>query len=135
MISRILFRCLGLAVSGAVLLAYPAGTQAAAAQQPQPPVISLKILYAGHPASAREKDFVQFLSRHFSQVKTGDLATFTPRSADGFDVVLLDYDAEGADANKAPRPKLPPEYTKPTVTIGMVGGMICSFRGLKCGYW
>ena len=36
----------------------------------------LRILYAGHAGSDREKDFVQFLGQHFETVKTGDLSAF-----------------------------------------------------------
>ena len=59
-----------------------------------PEKIALCILYAGHPASQREKDFVEFLSKYYTQVRTGDLAIFGDKSADGFDVAILDYDSE-----------------------------------------
>ncbi|MHC4395666.1 MAG: hypothetical protein ACYS1A_08415 [Planctomycetota bacterium] len=93
--------------------------------------IDLQILYVGHPNSSREKDFVQFLAEHFTQVKTGDLNEFKEDQANGFDVIILDYDGEGL---KAPRPKLSSEYTRPTVTVGVAGARICSGMSLKTGY-
>ena len=91
----------------------------------------LTILYAGHPDSAREKDFVQFLGKHFTEVKTGDLAKFTEEQAEGFDVVILDYDGDGF---KAPRPRLSRQYTRSTITVGVVGGLFSSSMRLRTGY-
>ena len=93
--------------------------------------LDLQILYAGHPNSSREKDFVRFLAEHFIQVRTTDLAEFKEEQAKGFDVIILDYDGEGF---KAPRPKLSSEYTRPTVTVGVAGALICSGMSLKTGY-
>jgi hypothetical protein len=91
----------------------------------------LRVFYAGHPEGEREKDFVQFLSKHFKQVGTGDLVKFKEEQAEYFDVVILDYDGDGF---KAPRPKLSPEYTRPTMTIGVAGSVICSNMSLKTEY-
>jgi len=91
----------------------------------------LRIFYAGKPGSAREADFLTFLKQHFRQVNTGDLASFNPRQATDTDVILFDYDGDGF---KAPRPNLPAGYARPTVTIGVAGGLFCSQRGLKTGY-
>jgi hypothetical protein len=94
--------------------------------------MALRILYLGHPGSEREADFVGFLERYFRQVKTGNLAVpFNARRTADADVVLLDYDGDGF---KAPRPQLPPDYARPTVTLGVAGAFICSQRGLKTGY-
>jgi hypothetical protein len=93
--------------------------------------VDLRVFYAGHPGSQREADFAGFLRQHFRDVATGDLAGFNGRQADGFDVVLLDYDGDGF---KSPRPSLPETYTRPTVTIGVAGAFICSQRQLKIGY-
>jgi len=102
---------------------------------PAPPAkIAMRILYAGHPGSDREKDFVEFLSKYFTQVETGDLATFSDRSADRFDVAILDYDGDGMDAFKFPRPKLSQNYAHATVTVGVAGGLIGSQLRLKTGY-
>ncbi len=93
--------------------------------------VDLRILYVGHPAGDREKDFVRFLREHFSQVRTGDLANFKEKQTEGFDVVIMDYDGEGF---KAPRPRLSSEYTRPTVTVGVAGALICDSMSLKTGY-
>ena len=91
----------------------------------------LTILYAGHPDTAREKDFVQFLSKHFTEVKTGDLAKFTARQAEDSDVVILDYDGNGFEA---PLPRLSRKYTRSTITVGVAGGLLAHSMRLKTGY-
>ena len=93
--------------------------------------IDLRILYSGHPGSTREKDFVVFLQKHFRAVEKGDLAKFDPNQAKGFDVIILDYSGDGF---KAPRVRFPSGYSRPTVTVGVVGALICGFHQLKTGY-
>jgi len=93
--------------------------------------LNLSVLYVGHPGSAREADFLQFLNAHFRQVDSGDLAQFDGSQAAKSDVVLLDYDGDGF---QAPHPNLPDSYSRPTVTIGVAGGLIASRMGLKTGY-
>ncbi len=93
--------------------------------------IDLRILYVGHPASDREKDFVRFLTEHFRQVRTDDLANFKEKQTEGFDVIILDYDGDGF---KTPRPRLSSEYVRPTVTVGVTGALICGSMSLKTGY-
>ncbi|MGD0767817.1 MAG: hypothetical protein ABSB42_06430 [Tepidisphaeraceae bacterium] len=93
--------------------------------------INLSIFYTGHPGSAREADFVQFLRAHFNQVATGDLATFDGAQSPTSDEVILDYDGDGFSA---PRPNLPNSYSRPTITVGVVGGFIGNQLGLKTGY-
>lgn len=109
--------------------------------------IGLRILYAGHSGTAREKDFVDFLSAYFKEVKTADLAQFIENNklegkgplikkelsdrSDGFDVIILDYDSDGA---KMPQVKLPESYTRATVTLGLTGALLCRNLKLKTGY-
>ena len=93
--------------------------------------MDVRVLYAGHPDSAREKDFVTFLRNYFRIVRTGDLAKFKPLDAKDFDVVILDYDGDGF---KAPRVHLPRTYRRPTVTVGVIGAFVCGRVGLKTGY-
>jgi len=125
--SRIAF--LGLVAGAAIFLCSRVGVSA---EEPATPAkIAIRILYAGHPGSAREKDFVEFLVKNFTQVQTGDLATFNDKSADGFDVAILDYD--GAPF-KAPRPTLSQNYARATVTIGVPGALIGGQLRLKTGY-
>ncbi len=92
---------------------------------------ALHILYAGHPGSERERDFVRFLAKHFGTVKTGDLKAFKERDAQGFDVTILDYDGDGF---KAPRLALTRGFSRPVITVGVVGALICGSLNLKTGY-
>ena len=93
--------------------------------------IHLKLLYAGHEGSDREKDFVSFLRQHFDKVDAVELAGFTGKQADGHDVVIIDYDGDGF---KSPRPKLSREYSRSTVTVGVLGAFVCGSLNLKSGY-
>ncbi|MBN2133348.1 MAG: hypothetical protein JW741_27870 [Sedimentisphaerales bacterium] len=109
-----------------ITTAAPAGTPAAEPGE-------LRILYVGKPRSGREKDFVRFLGKHFATVETGDLKTFDGSQCDGFDVTIVDYD-DGGDGFKAPRPRIPDQFSRPLVTVGVPGGLMCSQWRLKTGY-
>lgn len=91
----------------------------------------LKILYAGRPSSDREKDFVDFLRKHFTMVETTDLKVFDESRCTGFDVTILDYDGDGF---KAPRPRLSEGFSRPLLTVGVPGAIICDQWRLKTGY-
>jgi hypothetical protein len=113
---------------------------------------SLKILYAGHSGSNREKDFVGFLRQHFDVVQTADLKAFAQsgfaeKDAEGFDVTIFDYDGDGREApQSAVRPRFPDEWpgnsrgttgpwlTRPLITVGVAGGQMCQQWKLKTGY-
>ncbi len=105
------------------------------AQSPSAPaaaeVSKLRILYAGHAGSDREKDFVTFLKKYFEVVQTGNLQTFKEADTQGFDVTILDYDGDGF---KAPRAKISLGFSRPLITVGVPGGLMCSQWGLKTGY-
>lgn len=92
---------------------------------------NLRILYVSNPDSTRAKDFVNFLSKHFAAVQTGDLKTFREADSEGFDVTILDYDGDGF---KAPRPQISPNFSRPVVTVGVIGAHICDSLSLKTGY-
>ena len=94
--------------------------------------INLKILYAGLLDTDRQKDFVKFLGGHFEKVGVGDYLNFRAEQADGFDVVILDHD--GAEF-RSPRPDVPRDYSRATITMGVPGALICSNLGLKTAYW
>jgi len=119
---------LGLAAAGLIL---SGGSQATSPQPAPAEKIALKVLYAGHPGSAREKEFLTFLRKYFTEVQAGDLAKFTGGSAHAFDVAILDYDGDGF---KAPRISLPPNYARATVAVGVPGAMIGNQLRLKTGY-
>jgi hypothetical protein len=99
----------------------PAGVQKSA----------LRILYTGHPGSNREKDFVAFLQEHFHTVRTGDLRTFQEADTQNVDVTLLDWDWNKLNG---PRPRLSQSFSRPVMTLGVAGGMICDDWRLKAGY-
>ena len=118
---------IGASLVAAVLLSAPG-----AFAQPAPKdKIPLRILYAGHPGSPRERDFTEFLGKYFAQVTTRELAKFDAAQAKDADVVVMDYDGDGF---KAPQPELPEGYARPTVTVGVPGAFLCSHLRLKTGY-
>ena len=92
---------------------------------------TLRILYAGRPGSDREKDFVGFLKKHFDVVQTGNLETFKEADTQGFDVTLLDWDW---NAFEGPKPKISESFSRPVITLGVPGGMICREWELKTSY-
>ena len=97
--------------------------------------IGLRILYAGRQGSAREKDFVNFLAKYFMEVRTAELTKFTAKQSNGCDVVILDYDRE--DPGNVPESlitELSKDYSRPTVTVGVTGALICGRLKLKTGY-
>ena len=93
--------------------------------------IDLKILYAGLPDTDREKDFVDFLKKHFEQVETTDYNTFTGDEAANYDVAIIDHNGV---AFRSPRPRVSRRYNRATVTMGVPGAFICSNLSLKTGY-
>lgn len=93
--------------------------------------LSLSIYYAGHPGSSREKDFAEFLAKHFTKVQTGDLAAFNGSQSNGFDVTILDYDGDGF---KSPKPGIPNTFDRPVVTMGVTGAFLCGSLNLKTDY-
>lgn len=92
---------------------------------------SLRILYVGHPDSAREKDFLSFLTKQFKAVETADLKDFNEGQTDGFDVTILDYDGDGF---KSPRPNISRNFSRPMFTVGVAGALMSSRWNLKTGY-
>ena len=125
-----------IAVAGLLLLA---PCQAARAEDP----IGLKVLYAGNPGSARERDFVSFLGAHFAEVGTVHYSKFTEADAEGYDVILFDWtsiyprDEEGNIKKKIDRlnsptpPKLPEGFDRPSILIGAAGGYVAMPLRLK----
>jgi hypothetical protein len=91
----------------------------------------LRILYTGRPGSDREKDFVGFLKKYFDVVGTGNLETFSEADTQGFDVTLLDWDA---NVLEGPYPKVSEGFARPVITLGVRGALICRRWRLKTGY-
>jgi hypothetical protein len=135
MIASARMRRIGVALATVVLLVILlAGARSHAQTQSAPAageMGKLRILYVGHPDSDREKDFVQFLGAHFATVKTADLTAFKEKDTVGFDVTIFDYDGDGF---KAPRVRISPQFSRPLVTVGVPGGLMCSGWQLKTGY-
>lgn len=102
-----------------------------------PPVkITARILYAGNVGTARQKEFVDFLSLYFTEVGTTDITRLQAREADDYDVLLIDAEAKqgGSSSLDVPNLTLPETFSKPTVTIGVMGGLFSNRRHLKTGY-
>jgi hypothetical protein len=93
--------------------------------------IGLRILYAGLPNTDREKDFVDFLKKHFQQVETTDYYAFTGSYTADFDVAIIDHNGLGFNV---PTPKIPRQYSRATVTVGVPGAFLCDRLSLKTGY-
>lgn len=93
--------------------------------------IDLRILYAGLSGTERAQDFTDFLSKHFKEVKTTDYTTFTGTEPFAFDVAIIDYNGLGFNP---PRPKISPQYSRATITLGVPGAFLCSDLDLKTGY-
>ena len=117
--------------AGTVCLVLLAGSALGGGQEPAPVNHGLKILYAGRPGSDREKDFVGFLKKSFDVVQTGNLQTFKETDTQGFDVTLLDWDWNDL---QGPNPTASEGFSRPVVTIGVRGGLICRQWKLKPGY-
>ncbi len=119
------------------------GTANSLASRPQIPEtppgekVPLKILYVGLSETDREKDFVSFLSRHFTEVKSINLDAFKEDQTQGSDVVILDKDGIqwGSRGGKPLSDHgVSNGYTKPTVTLGIPGAFWASRMNLKTGY-
>jgi hypothetical protein len=98
--------------------------------------ISLRVLYVGEPGTEREKDFVGFLEKHFAKVGKADLEKVEAKDGDGFDVVIVDYSGLTIKGNAiiTPRVAFGRGYSRPILTIGAAGALVCDNLGLKTGY-
>jgi hypothetical protein len=125
---------LGLAVATVALNCLTA--HATEAVPPAQGKISLAVLYVGYPQTSREKDFVDFLEKHFVKVGRGNLDAFRESDVEGYDAVILDYGELKIVKNAIQTPKLPfrDGYSRPTLTIGATGALVCNMLKLKTGY-
>ncbi len=129
---RCLCFCLLLAAAAFVFMAQAA----AGAVDTGSSKIELRVIYFGHPQSARANDFVGFLEKHFTKVSQGDLDTFRESEAADYDVTILDYDELKVVNNRIQWPKkiVSKQYSRPTLTIGATGALVSERLGLKTGY-
>jgi hypothetical protein len=83
----------------------------------------IRVLYAGVPEDPRTAEFVAFLEKHFVLVGTTSYSAFTPKDADGYDVVV--FDAEPKPSTNAiglpPSPHLPLDFDRASVLVGGAG--------------
>lgn len=93
--------------------------------------IDLSILYAGLLETDRAKDFTDFLSKHFTEVKTTDYMKFTEMEPAPFDVVIIDHNGLGFNA---PVPNISPQFSHAAITVGVPGAFLCDRLNLKTGY-
>lgn len=93
--------------------------------------INLRILYAGLLGTERAKDFTDFLSKHFKEVRTTDYMSFTGNEPTVFDVAIIDHNGLGFNT---PLPKISRQYSRATVTMGVPGGFISGRLNLKTDY-
>jgi hypothetical protein len=98
--------------------------------------INLSVAYYGQLQSARGKDFVSFLNQHFTKVNQCELISFNPKEAAACDVALLDYDELKIVTNHIQMPPIPfdSSYSRPMMTLGATGAMVCQRLRLKTGY-
>jgi hypothetical protein len=106
----------------------------------------LRILYAGQPGTDREKDFAGFLEQHFRTVDRTSLDRFKDAKAEGYDVVIFDWDSihpRNADGTiREPienrvmprRAKVSESYDRPTVVVGAGGYHVIRHLRLKLDY-
>ena len=99
--------------------------------------IPLRILYVGLPNTERQKDFVSFFSKNFTEVKTADLYTFKEEQTKDSDVVILDKDGIqwGSRGGKPLSDlKVSNQYSRPTLSLGIPGAFWTDRMRLKTGY-
>ncbi len=110
----------------------------AGGQEPSPEnKISLRLLYVGMAGTARQDDFVSFLSRYFVQVKAVDVNSFKEELANDSDVVILDKDGiQWGDRGGHPLSdlRLSKDYTRATLALGIPGAFLYDRMALKPGY-
>lgn len=98
--------------------------------------LALRILYVGHPGTARATDYVSFLEKHFTQVNVANLDTFVEKTIRDCDVAIIDYSGLTIKDNTIQMPRIPfdEDYSRPIVTIGAAGALVSDYLSLKTGY-
>lgn len=100
------------------------GLFVASAAQETASLQELKVLYVCDPTNARTESVTEFLGKHVKQVQSTSRKGFDPKSAQPFDVVLLDWSQSGDTRNEWLKPSPLGErsqWTKPTVLLGSAG--------------
>jgi len=92
----------------------------------------LKVLYAGKEGGSREKAFAAFLKEHFDESGTIPLGTLSMKTAQGYDVVIVDWVSQYGNDGYPKREnslhgapiRLGPEFTKPFIAMSYVGTQV-----------
>ena len=93
--------------------------------------LDLRILYVGLPNTERQKDFVEFLSKHFKRVDTADYNTFKEEQTEDCDVAIFDKDGlewKALDINVSS------QYSRATISMGVPGAFWVRRVSSKMGY-
>ena len=87
------------------------------------PLEQLRVLYLGEPGSARAKEFKDYLAPNLAAVTIAHRGQFRLADADGFDVVLLDWNQTGGDLTQLRKHPLGDRaaWRRPTVLLGSAG--------------
>lgn len=92
------------------------------------PAKETKVLYAGVLDTPRARVFTEFLKANFTHVETLDVTALNAAAAQPFDVVVCDgkrvYPMKPADGLNLPQCSLGPDFSKPIVMIGAMGGTV-----------
>jgi len=85
--------------------------------------INVRVLYAGVLDDPRTTEFVGFLEQHFVSVGRTSYSDFTPKDADGYDVVVFDAEPKPTiNTIGLPRaPNLPSDYDRASILVGGAG--------------
>lgn len=84
-----------------------------------------RVLFVGNENTPRTKAFVELLDNHFAEVLTADRKSFDPATADGVDVVLLDWSQRDAKFPDDPSPLGDrASWKTPTVFLGSAGLLV-----------
>ncbi len=100
--------------------------------------IDLSVLYAGIKDDPRTAEFTEFLSKTFTRVEAIDLGALSAETASGADVVIVDSPTPYREGDKFEFPKAPAlgtDYSKPTILMGVAGGVVLNTsRTLKLNW-
>lgn len=108
-------------------------TKTAPKEQPatSPGKIPLRVLYVGVPDTGRQKDFVTFLAKHFTQVKTADYNNFKEEQTKDCDVAIFDKDGLEWKPLKI---SVSNRYSRATISLGVPGAFWIRSVSRKMGY-
>jgi hypothetical protein len=121
-----------LAAGATAALALSVAAQQDGAADPWQAHRATKVLYAGAAGGTREKAFDAFLRQHFDHVGVIALDKLSMATAEGYDVVVVDWMSQYGNDGYQKRDnslysapvKLGPEFTKPLIAMSYVGTQV-----------